>query len=127
MTSIYEVINHFINDIINWLSIIGTPSIIAILTLIGGVLALIIFVEFAPVLRLHISPTWVNANGDLLNLRIEIENKSRVRIYNPEIYLQVLEHSLPKKDSLSEWVPFSKERILQDERSRPGVPVLGDA
>jgi hypothetical protein len=98
--------------------IAGTASDIAtvLVLLAGGCLAVFVFLHFAPVLALRIQPTWPHNDPRWVILRIEVENKSRVRVYKQSIYLQVLEYEIPEGGSLSEWVPFEERATVPSER-----------
>lgn len=84
--------------------------------LIGGGLALFVFLQFAPVLDLQILPSWSDEARQFLILKFEVENKSRIRVDKREIRIQVLEHKIQADTSLSEWVPFDKDAIIPTER-----------
>ncbi len=101
-----------IKDIISTASNIAT--IIAVLA--GGWFAVFVFLQFAPILSLRIFPTWANDDTNRVILRIEIENKSRIRVHKQSIYFQVLEHSVPAGNVLSEWVPFEEKAVISSEQ-----------
>jgi hypothetical protein len=84
--------------------------------LIGGWLALFVFLRFAPKLNLRILPNWSDDARQFLILKFEVENKSNIRVYKQEIRIQVLEHKIQPGTSLSEWVPFDKDAIIPTER-----------
>ena len=68
-------------------------DIVTLLTVvIGAVVVLFVYFQFAPVLSLRISPTWVDNQKELLLVRFELENKARVRLHNPKGRIQVLEY-----------------------------------
>jgi hypothetical protein len=91
-------------------------TIIAIV--IGAFIAFFVYFQFAPVIRLSIIPTWIDAQKEYLTVRFQIENKSRVRLYKPVGRIQVLHYAVPPGGSLSQWVPFRKEAILAAEPPR---------
>lgn len=84
--------------------------------LIGGGAGLFIFFQLAPILNLQILSSWTDESKQYLLLRFEIENKSRVRIHNPTIRIQVIEQRISDKGSLSHWVPFRKDAIQPTEQ-----------
>jgi hypothetical protein len=82
---------------------------------IGGVMAVFVYFQLAPVLQLRILPRWSDESKQHLVLRFEIENKSRVRMNSPWGQIQVLKHRVEPAGSLSHWVPFEKGKIKPDE------------
>ena len=94
--------------------IAGLATILALL--VGGGAALFLFFQFAPVLSLKILPEWNDESKQNLTIRFEVENKSRVRVYNPIIRIQVLEQQVSEGGYLSQWVPFSKDAIRSNEQ-----------
>lgn len=84
-----------------------------LLILVGALLALFVFSQLSPALQLRVIPRRHNSGG--IVLRCEIENKAKVRVKKQRVRLQVLEYPRSKKKSLSEWVPFSTDRILPTE------------
>jgi hypothetical protein len=98
--------------------IIGIAGDIATIlaVLAGGWLALFIFLQFAPVLALRILPTWPSDDTGWVILRIEVENKSRIRVHKQAIYLQILEHNVSVSSILSEWVPFEEKAVIPTEQ-----------
>src|SRR5262245_13819980 len=90
---------------------LATGIITLLFLLIGGAAGVFLFFQLAPVLTLRIIPTCTDEAKHLLTLRFEVENKSRVRVSNPKIRIQVLEHKLPEGGRLSQWVPFAKTAI----------------
>ncbi len=83
--------------------------------LIGETLALFVFFQLAPVLELRILPSWTDDTKQFLVLKFQVENKSRVRVYNPQGRIQILEHQIPPGASLSHWVPFDKDAVRPSE------------
>lgn len=97
------------------ISLLGDlATILAVLA--GGWVATFIFLQFAPLLSIRITPMWSVTNDRWVTLRIEIENKSRIRVHKQSIHLQVLEHKIQKEESLSEWVPFEENYIIASEK-----------
>jgi hypothetical protein len=101
-----------LNDII---SIVGNIATI-LAVLVGGWFAVFVFLQFAPILALRILPTWTSDDPRWVILRIEVENKSRIRVYKQAIYLQILEQNVHVGSILSEWVPFEKKAVLTTEQ-----------
>ena len=102
-------------DIKNIVELIsGIAAILTFLT--GSWLAVFVFLQFAPVLSLRIISTWPDEESRWVIIRLEVENKSRVRVRKDEIHLQVLEHEIKEGGSLSEWVPFKKDDALDTEQ-----------
>lgn len=99
-------------------------TIISLLQIITFLLAIVILViimiellaRLNPALEIRLIPCWVNEREGSFILKIEIFNQSRVRIIKESARLQLLEHSLPNSGQLSEWVPFSKDKIVKSER-----------
>ena len=92
----------------------GLVTILAIL--IGSGATLFLFYQLAPVLNLKITPNWTDESKKYAIVKFEVENKSRVRVYNPIIKVQVVEQLIAKNGVLSEWVPFSQLSIRADEK-----------
>ena len=82
---------------------------------IGGVFAIFVYSQFAPVLNLRIISSWADENMEYLKLKFEMENKSRVQVNSPLARIQILEHELRETNSISEWVPFRKGAIHPNE------------
>ena len=90
-------------------------DILAILALLIGALAgLFIFFQLAPVAQLRILPRWSDETQQFLIVRLEIENRSRVRILRPTGHIQVLEYALDTNRALSHFVPFTEERSKKE-------------
>jgi hypothetical protein len=84
--------------------------------LIGAAISLFIFFQFAPVLELRILPTWADTSKQFLVVKFEVENKSRVRANKPRGQIQILEYPFNPGQALSQWVPFEKSTIPNDEQ-----------
>ena len=92
-----------------------TKTILEILgLLLGAFLFAFVFLQFSPTLHLRILPTWIDHQQVIL--RIEVENRSRVRVKKEFVRLQVLEYPVDGQTSLSEWVPFTVEATIQGEQ-----------
>jgi hypothetical protein len=96
------------------ISIVGDIATI-FAVLVGGWFAVFVFLQFAPILSLRILPTWSSDNTNRVILRIEVENKSRIRVHKQSIYLQILEHNVSVGNTLSEWVPFEEKAAIPTE------------
>ncbi len=71
--------------------------VISIITLLIGVYATIFISSyFAPVVILRITPIWETKMNGIMTLRFEIENKSRIRLNQPNILVQLKEYSINK-------------------------------
>jgi len=79
--------------------------------LIGGLAAIFVYFQLAPVLELRILPRWTDDNKRYLVLRFEMENKSRVRLRSPWGRIQVLKYEMQPGSSLSHWIPFEQSTI----------------
>lgn len=79
--------------------------------LIGGVTAIFVYFQLAPVLQLRILPRWEGKDKQHLIIRFEIENKARVRVYRPWGRIQVLKYKTGQNPVLSRWIPFEKDAI----------------
>ncbi len=94
-----------------------TSDIVSLFVLgLGAILALFVFFQLAPVLTLRILPSWTSDSKDVLKIRLEVENKSRIGVRYPKFHLQILEHRVEANVALSEWVPFAEVEILPDEQ-----------
>jgi hypothetical protein len=80
--------------------------------LIGAVVAVFIFLDLSPRIRLRLLPATVDQERRRYVLRMEIENVSKVAIsqnLHKGCLLQMLEHSIDAHRNMSEFVPFSRE------------------
>jgi hypothetical protein len=93
-----------------WL--ITSPVLGFIGGVIGGIITLFVNSKFSPGLHLRILGNWIDA--ERIILRIEVENKSQVRVVQKNIKLQILEYPAGTK-SLSEWVPFESDKVRVGE------------
>jgi hypothetical protein len=84
--------------------------------LMGAAISLFIFFQFAPVLELRILPTWTDDSKQFLVVKFEVENKSRVRANKPRGQIQILEYPFKPGLALSQWVPFDKSTIPDNEQ-----------
>lgn len=72
--------------------------------IIGVFLSIKLYLHFAPDIVFRITPTWSTATPDIVVLKIEIENKSKVKLTKEKILFKLT--SLKKSDfkELKEWV-----------------------
>jgi hypothetical protein len=86
----------------------------------GAVIAYTILRHTVPGAALRIEPRMRDIEHSLLVLRIEVENNGRIRLMEPTIRLQVLEHQHRSSSELavvlSGWVPFDRSRQLENEK-----------
>jgi len=92
-----------------------TAIVSALAAVLAPLVAVFIFQQFSPVAQIRIIPRWIDQSYGKFALRIEIENKSKVRIRHKVALLQVLRYSLSERKRLSEWVPFAKGRVIEGE------------
>jgi len=83
--------------------------------LIGGLVGIFAFFQFAPVIQLKIIPIWADKFKEYLVVRFEIENKSKVRANKPSGRIQFIEHKVTSGTTISNWVPFEEKRIKPEE------------
>ena len=88
--------------------------LVIVALLIGALAGLFIFFQLAPVAQLRILPRWSDETQQFLIVRLEIENRSRVRIVRPTGHFQVLEYALDTNRALSHFVPFTEERSKKE-------------
>jgi hypothetical protein len=90
---------------INFINIVE-GILTCIVILVSGFVAVYFYVQFTPKIDLRIIPEWRGKDGSKLVLRLEMENKSKVRASIKSVQLQILEYN-QEQVALSEWVPFS--------------------
>jgi hypothetical protein len=98
-------------------------TIVAVLT--AGIVAIFVYFQLAPVLKLRILPRWTDDTRQFLLIRFEVENSSKVRVSNPTGRIQILEY---KPQPLSHWVPFTENDKRPEEEPiawRDPVPIFG--
>jgi len=90
--------------------------ILIIVVIIGSFISIFIYLKFAPIVQIKIIDSWID--DELLILRIEIENISKVRVaikqnelqlQNSNILFQKFKHDKGTALTLTEFLPFSKE------------------
>ena len=89
-------------------------SILALL--LGAYVGIFHFLRFYPVVVVRILPSWPVVGSRWVVLRLEIENRSRVRVRKEKVLLQVLEHRVHEGEHLSEWVPFEEGAVIPSEK-----------
>ena len=82
-------------------------DILLILGVLFGVyLSIKIYLQFAPDIVFRITPLWSTISPDVVVVKIEIENKSKVRLTKKKIRLQINKHDRSTLKELTEWVDF---------------------
>jgi hypothetical protein len=89
-------------------------EIIAIV--LAGIVGLRINWKFVPIIHLDILSEWLDQNNGKLKLKLSIENKSNVKAVKNSFRLQILEYNIDQITSLSEYVPFYNDKILETEK-----------
>jgi hypothetical protein len=94
----------------------GALTFQIVAALVTAALFIWLYHEFLPVLRLTINVT--EKKDGMLILRLEATNISKLpaRVRSGWARLQVLEHDISGMTTLSEWVPFVRDKIKKDER-----------
>jgi hypothetical protein len=87
-------------------------SIVSIVVVVF--ITVFIYLSFSAKMALRILPTWINSSQVII--RLEIENTSKVRVKKKLARLQVLPYLIEEQKELSEWIPFSKEKIKVNEQ-----------
>jgi hypothetical protein len=84
--------------------------------LVGAYILCFVFIGFHPNMDLTLNTEWVGESKDLLLVKIEIKNISKVRCGKKKVLIQFLEYPGQIDQFLSEWVPFSEQSILVTEK-----------
>ena len=98
-------------NIFTWTNV--STILVPLTTIAGGLIYVFVFNRVSLALHLRINATWIDSTKVIL--RFEVENRSRVSLKPKSIKLQILEYPINKRNSLSEWVPFSPDRIHAGE------------
>jgi hypothetical protein len=102
--------------------------LLALISLIlAALISLLLFRVAVPVVHIRITPSWAGDAKEVLIVKYEVENKSRVRLKNPTVRLQVIDHALRKDAPVSDWVPFDTQDIGSAEEllsSREAISVF---
>lgn len=77
--------------------------------LLGGYIAIKLFLQFSPKIKISIHPTWLDKDSGQLKLQIVLENISKVVCEKRRIRLQILEQKLT--DYINEYVAFDIEHV----------------
>jgi hypothetical protein len=88
-------------------------SVVAALT--GACIAIIVFFRIAPVVRIRLIATWLDANCTQCCIRVEVENVSSVPVKKKKALLQVFEHSVDEQPRMNEFVPLTLESFNDPE------------
>ena len=79
-------------------------SIIIIGLIVGVFISIKIYLQFAPDIIFRITPTWSIITDDIVVLKIEIENKSKVKLTKSTILFKIITHNKSTFTELTEWV-----------------------
>lgn len=90
--------------------------ICALWPLVVGVLVLAFYRSLAPTLSVAVGAEWAGAEDEYLRLRLNIENKGRVRAKLGKCRVQLLEHECGAGRRMSEWLPFEAAAIKPAEQ-----------
>jgi hypothetical protein len=91
--------------------------------LLAAVIAFRIKWQFVPIMHLDIGSEWLDKSSGKLKLSLTIENKSNVKAKKKRVRVQILEYDLSSRNTLSEWVPFSINEMLDHEKTIWKEPV----
>lgn len=98
----------------------------ALALILGAYTLMFVFLHFHPNMALNVSTEWANQKEGVLLIKIDATNVSKVKCNKNKVLFQVLEYNC-NFESLSEWVAFSEDRILESERPvlwNPPVDIL---
>lgn len=89
--------------------------LVFISSLFGIFLSITIYLKFAPIVIFRITPHWPDLMTDAVILKIEIENKSKVKLTKEDIKFKIIRHEKSTiLELLKEWVPIENaESICQ--------------
>lgn len=76
--------------------------------LFGVYLSIKLYLQFAPDIIFRITPIWSDISRDIVVLKIEIENKSNVRLNKSRIRLKINRHVKSSLKELTEWVDMDE-------------------
>ena len=71
---------------------------------IGGFLSIKLYLQFAPDIIFRITPVWSTLTPDIVVLKIEIENRSKVKLTKEKIIFKIISHNKSALSELKEWV-----------------------
>lgn len=72
--------------------------------LIGAYLSIYVYLQFAPNIIFTITPIWSELTPEIVVLKIEIENKSKVKLTTEKIVFKIISHKRSTLTKLTEWV-----------------------
>lgn len=82
----------------------------------GGLIALLLSQWLRPVIDIGVSTRWFDPEEGWITVRLEFENRARIKVRKKTILFQYLEYEWPNSGSLSEWVPFAIDAIPKEEK-----------
>jgi len=77
--------------------------------LFGVYLSIKLYLQFAPKIIYKITPSWSDTSKDIVVLKIEIENKSKVKLSTNRLRFQINRHEKLSVTELKEWVEFDEK------------------
>lgn len=83
--------------------------LIVIGVIVGGFLSIKLYLQFAPDIIFRITPVWSTLTPDILVLKIEIENKSKVKLTKEKIKFKIISHNKSTLTELKEWVQIDDD------------------
>ncbi len=81
-------------------------EIIAIL--IGAYVLIFIYLGFHPIMDLDMEAEWLDEKEELLLVKIQIKNISKVKCRKHNVLIQFLEYDINVNNILTDWVPFKE-------------------
>ena len=91
-------------------------SLKIVIVIFGTWLSIYFTLRFMPVLEIITNTYWLQSKEDSFILKIDLVNKSKVRLKKEIVSLQILEYDFEKTKLLSEWVPFKENKIIASEK-----------
>lgn len=84
---------------------------------VGGYLSIKLYLRFAPDIIFRITPIWSDVTPDFVVLKIEIENKSKVKLTKEKIKFKIISHNRSNLTEIKEWVQIDEaEEICKTTR-----------
>ena len=80
--------------------------------LLGGFISIKLYLQFAPLIVFRITPIWSATSPDIVVLKIEIENKSKVILTKEDIKLKIIKHKKAATTELKEWVSIDNAETI---------------
>jgi hypothetical protein len=90
--------------------------------LLGGFLSIKLYLRFAPDIIFRITPFWSNVTPDIVVLKIEIENKSKVKLTKEKIIFKIISHNRSTLTELNEWIEIDGNAEVICETTRIFYP-----